>query len=176
MDVFLQTADWLLLCCICSLYKTWIVQSLVGGTHRCCHSRRRRWAPLASCRDSAPWSPNRSCRWGWAPPPAGRGTEQTGRGGDAGEKKGEGGKKRVETVSQLNSFIVQMKTNKVALCVPPQRMTAAVCIKTLTVNWMNATTTPLEHMWISEQRVLRWWRTREPLWLAALYNLCGVSR
>lgn len=92
-------------------------------------------------------------------------------------RKGKGEKKkRVKTVSQLNSFIVQMKTNKVALCVPPQRMTAAVCIKTLTVNWMNATTTPLEHMWISEQRVLRWWRTREPLWLAALYNLCGVSR
>lgn len=54
-------------------------------------------------------------------------------GGDAGEKKGEG-KKKVETVSQLNSFIVQMKTNKVALCVPLQRMTVAVCIKTLTVN------------------------------------------
>lgn len=99
-----------------------------------------------------------------------------GKRGDAGEKKGEGEKKqRVETVSQLNSFIVQMKTNKVALC-PATADDCCVCIKTLTVNWMNATTTPLEHMWISEQRVLRWWRTREPLWLAALYNLCGVSR
>lgn len=52
------------------------------NTHRCSHSRRRRWVPPASCHDSAPWCPNRSCRWGWALPPAGRGTEQ---------KRGEGG-------------------------------------------------------------------------------------
>lgn len=59
--------------------------------------------------------------------------EGKGGGGRRREERGRG-KKRVETVSQLNSFIVQMKTNKVALCVPPQRMTVAVCIKMLTVN------------------------------------------
>lgn len=43
------------------------------STHHCCHSRHRRPVLQASCRDSAPWFPNRSCRWGWAQPPASQG-------------------------------------------------------------------------------------------------------
>lgn len=89
-------------------------------THRCCRSQHRRWAPPASCHGSAPWSPDRSCRWGWAPPPAGR--RQDGRKGK--EKRGE----TAETVSQLSQHNCTDVNNKVSLCVPSQWTPVCVCL------------------------------------------------
>lgn len=80
-------------------------QVSLSSTHHYCRSQRRRWVPPASCRDSAPWSPNRSCRWGWALPPAGRRRSRREKGT---QERGE----KVETVSQLNSLIVQKSTTK----------------------------------------------------------------
>lgn len=92
-------------------------------THRCCRSRHRRWAPPASCRGSAPWSPDRSCRWGWAPPPAGR--RQDGR-------KGKDREERQWRLSvSFHSIIVQMSTTK-RPCASRHSGRLCVCVCVLT--------------------------------------------
>lgn len=99
-----------------------------SSTYHCCHSPRRRWVPLASYHDFAPWSPSRSCRWGLALPPAGRGTKQKGK-GDTGEGRESGD---CQSTWQLNCT---NENNKVALCVLPQWLNVAVWINKPWIEW-----------------------------------------